>query len=320
MDQAHAEKLLNTVSQFPPSIYAVVDGDAVPQFGDRLAGFGLAGKPLYMNSGPRHDRAFGPHLIHVESLARMKQVLALSEPDGTAVYWSWSGPMAAIEAHLRRLNSVDIEAEFLDPDRKSKDIRKVPVLFRHADPNVLEILLRVLRPDQKAAFFGGSNGICYFSRKSGDVTAWRNDPARHKPPATHRRLCLTHQQAQAPVLFDRQQLIDEIESTLRETNRQAVGAFPPGLVKSIINETVKMCFVWHIYQVENLTFLTLLRWEISPGYFRQGTINQILMDRSLSEDEKMLRLTDDSLEPAWQQAENFRGPQEWMTAADTLTP
>lgn len=131
-------------------------------------------------------------------------------------------------------------------------------------------------------------------------------------------LRLSHRQSQAPILLDRQKLIDEIDGYICERHANPTTVIPKGLRHALINESVKIAFAFRIYDVEHLQFFTGLRFEIAPGFFRQPEILAVLSNPETDEDTKLDNLLSADLERAWQQAEDSRDPDDWKFLAEDL--
>lgn len=124
-------------------------------------------------------------------------------------------------------------------------------------------------------------------------------------------LRLSRSQSQAPLLFDRENLIADIVEYLDEYDPQIVSAYPQGYLNGIVNESLKIAFSFQLYDIVHLRVFTRLRWEISAGFFKQVKINEVLSDKNITEEDKFSRLLSPEFDDAWEEAQIYDGPDEW---------
>lgn len=131
-------------------------------------------------------------------------------------------------------------------------------------------------------------------------------------------LRLTRKQAQAMVLFDRDALIADLSEYLEARHPGPVRALPPGLLNSILNETLKIAFAFQIYDIAHLRFIADLRWTIAPGYFRQPNILALLNHPERDEAARIEDLTAPEMDKAWANARRYRDHREWRLTLEDL--
>jgi len=125
-------------------------------------------------------------------------------------------------------------------------------------------------------------------------------------------------QAEAPLLLDRQALIEHLEEHLVERIPSAVAALPRGLLWAMLNETIRIAFWMRIFDVEHLRFFTVLRWEMAPGFYREPRLWRIVANVDRPEAERMEALGNPDLEDAWQAAIAGADPDHWQDRPEML--
>lgn len=131
-------------------------------------------------------------------------------------------------------------------------------------------------------------------------------------------LKFSKRQAEAPLLFDRQALIEHLEEYLAERHSSAIAAMPRGMLWAVLNETIRMAFWLRIHDIEHIRFFATLRWEIAPGFYREPRLWRILAAIERDEAERMEALGDDALEEAWQAAIAASSAEHWLDTPELL--
>ena len=155
---------------------------------DLLTKAGLPFHPLYLDEkdpAPGAEIA-GPHLVELPTRASARKLIALADDKPAIVWWVWpehgDATTTEIYRHLRRLNVVEIPSDRFDADEHppaATDIGLINqvdhghehapqppktesydlVIFRHADPNAIAMLLPLLDAPQVSRLFGDAMGI-----------------------------------------------------------------------------------------------------------------------------------------------------------------
>ena len=131
-------------------------------------------------------------------------------------------------------------------------------------------------------------------------------------------LRFSRRQSEAPLLFDRQALIEDIELHLTERFPLVVGAMPRGALQARINDSIRLALWFRIGQVAHLRFFTALRWDLGAGFYRQPEIWRLLSDFTRSEEERMEALGAPELEPALQAAIADNDLEHWDDTPESL--
>jgi len=149
-------------------VYAVLDGAHFDNLPNRLRSTRLKYRPLYVDEIDLPAIDSGPHLVDCTSNFAIEQVRDVTAGAPSVVWWGWhSGGtvgLRSITRHLRRLNLMDVpgNAEAGSAPRYGRihaPGSDEPVLFQHADPDVICAILPVLAPVQQVCLFGGSHAI-----------------------------------------------------------------------------------------------------------------------------------------------------------------
>ena len=165
------DELGQVLRRMPGRLFAVMDGAQFDDLPGRLRAVGLEYFPLYVDEIDAPQLSSGPHLVVCRSGWAIEQVRDVAAGAPTVVWWAWpdtgGDSEARIYRHLRRLNLMDVpwdvNTEVAGVSHRSGDYQGIggaePVLFRHADAEVVAALLQVLAPVQRARFFGGALAV-----------------------------------------------------------------------------------------------------------------------------------------------------------------
>lgn len=158
-------------------LFAVVDGASFEDLHADLIFAGLPFKALYKDEYTPGSPSAGPHLVSIFDEPSITRVFDVLEGTPAAVWWLWpnttGNPVDQIFKHLRSLNLVEIptdryDAEAPEVEEEGADISPYePVLFRHADPNAMALVLPQLEPHQISRVLGDSPGVLLDSPEFG---------------------------------------------------------------------------------------------------------------------------------------------------------
>lgn len=159
--------LPGVVTGIPREWFATVDGALVPGLAGRLSELGLVCRPLYIEGADAEAVTNGPWLVWTPEPRSVARLLSLTGDGPSPVFWSWREGADSLYRHLRRKAMVHLP---LDDGRKPP---WEPVLFRHADPNALAIVLPVLTPEQQSSFLGPALALAFWSPDACGLVAVR---------------------------------------------------------------------------------------------------------------------------------------------------
>jgi Domain of unknown function (DUF4123) len=161
--------LIEAIGALPPERYAVVDGARFRDLPRDLKAALLSSRPLYLEGADVAALAAGPHLVRLKNYEEASRLLRLVGDRPAAVFWSWPGEPEGLYRHLRRLNVVNVARVHAPVGPGDYET----LLFRHADPNVLGIMVEVMDPAQRRELMGQSPGLAYFAPKIGTTKILR---------------------------------------------------------------------------------------------------------------------------------------------------
>lgn len=211
------EQLKHTLSQADKPLFAVLDG---AQFGDLPAALldgGFFHQSLYLDRGDgnRERLATAPHLVWLDRERQgrpdmqgengslpvpelVDRLLNMVGKTSAAVFWQCEAGGDILYRHLRTINMI------LVPDETETDYGKsyeasplasaedagnsmrgtnkgyVPVLFRHADANVMAQVLPSLSHAQRARLFGPADAIAFLPDASWSETSGMMEARREE--------------------------------------------------------------------------------------------------------------------------------------------
>ncbi|HTU89774.1 MAG TPA: DUF4123 domain-containing protein, partial [Gemmataceae bacterium] len=117
----------------------------------------------------------GPYLAALDR-PRLGAFLRVDGIANAAVFWRADATEPVLFRHLRSINIVDIPGDPQPPAAKTRT-----VLFRHYDPSVMAIVLRVLTPAQRARVFGPAEAIALYAVSVGGARSAKRQPDWPKP-------------------------------------------------------------------------------------------------------------------------------------------
>jgi hypothetical protein len=185
------EELVAALDNLPGRKFAVVDAAHFGDLQGELRQADLAFRPLYLDELGKDVEAAGPHLVPLTDRNAARRLHALAGEKPAVVWWAWPDQGAAtdeaIYRHLRTINMAEIPAETgddaadgVEPDAPTPhdhahhdhvhhhhhDVpppqpseRYELVVFRHADPRVMAMLLPLLDAGQVSRLFGEATGL-----------------------------------------------------------------------------------------------------------------------------------------------------------------
>lgn len=245
------DKMQELLAQRRGQLFAVMDGGAIKNLQGKLHMAGLAFRPLYLDEENAGALAAGPHIVPCPTLSAAADIRAIADGKTAIVWWDWPGVVGAAEEalfqHLRRLNMVEIptdrpDAGPADPEMMNPEPAAFEaVLFRHADPSVMALVLPLLRLDQWSKVFGeaialifdagGRGGPSYVPRRP-DFTPPQKGLLRIEPDQYARLVDALGQEhqgellayvntvfegdPQAPALAERKRLVAMAEAAARK--------------------------------------------------------------------------------------------------------
>lgn len=193
---AERQRLIDAVLSMPQRRFAVIDGAHFADLQRDLILARLEFRPLYLDELDRGGLAAGPHLVALRTAADVEQVVGLAGDKPCAVFWSWpdegEATIGRIHRHLRSINLVEIPRGADDPDAARKAASHVQddhdhplpkweaVLLRHADPDVMGIVLPVLDRHQQARLAGGARAIVLRPSHGEGPLAFQPPPPKEK--------------------------------------------------------------------------------------------------------------------------------------------
>jgi Domain of unknown function (DUF4123) len=184
--------LLDSLEQFDGRKFAVVDAAHFDDLQGELTAAGLPFLPLYLDERDGNVQAAGPHLVALSDRNAALAVAALVKDKPAVVWWVWPDEggetQSNLTRHLRSINMAEIPADRYDAEPETGNdgglaaaleaakaeahdhdghdhppfvppVRYELVIFRHADPNVMAMLLPLLDAGQVSRLFGRAYGL-----------------------------------------------------------------------------------------------------------------------------------------------------------------
>lgn len=115
------------------------------------------------------------------------------------------------------------------------------------------------------------------------------------------------------VLNRRQLLINDIEEHLAECRPNLKSIYPRPYLLWVIEDSIGIASRFKIDDVYSMRLFVRLRWEISPGFYKQPQIEGVLNQTDRTADDRFNELLTDRFSEAWEDALKFSGPNEWRS-------
>jgi hypothetical protein len=157
MKKDEIAELRNIVDSMPAQVFAVLDGAMFDGLTSILRAKSIHAVSLFRDHADLDVESAGPWLVSLNTARQIDEVFNLIAGCSHAfgVFWSCTTDEADTLRHLRTLNMVLLPTPGLETHEA--------VLFRHWDPNVLAIVLEVLRADQLIEVLGPAQQIAFLS-------------------------------------------------------------------------------------------------------------------------------------------------------------
>ena len=259
----NTEELIEVLNGIKGRRYAVVDAAHFDNLQELLNAAGLPFHPLYLDEkdpAPGAEIA-GPHLVELPTPSSARKLISLAHGKPAIVWWVWpengEGTAAEIYRHLRRLNVIEIPSDRFDADEhpaaasdtglidhvdhghehapqppktESYDL----VIFRHADPNVIAMLLPLLDATQVSRLFGDAMGIVVVAQEFDGVREFPRPLSL--PPKLGGRLKIKPKQYDglAPVMDHRSRI--RIAAYLRDVAELQTKDFDDSALMQVVHQ------------------------------------------------------------------------------------
>jgi len=116
----------------------------------------------------------------------------------------------------------------------------------------------------------------------------------------------------APVVGDDEALTADVIGHLEQFLPEVLTAYPPGYLVALIRHSAIFARDhFGLNEVAAIRLFVRLRWEISPGFYKEPTIAAVLADRALRPMDRFDRLLAPEHEAVWLEAAGFDGPAYW---------
>lgn len=125
---------------------------------------------------------------------------------------------------------------------------------------------------------------------------------------------ITADQMHAMVLGNRPGLIRDINKHLREHRPNIWRCYQPSLLDPLIEDSIDIASQFKIDDVYSMRLFVTLRWDISPGFYKQPQIAAVLMQTHRKAEERFAELATDNFSVAWHEAEQFDDLCEWQVS------
>ena len=181
------------LKEWDPPVFATMDGASFDDAPRAFAQAGIQLRSLFVeHRDPATVRA-GPYLAVLDR-PRVGSFLRVDGIANAAVFWRTDATEPILFRHLRSINLVDIPRDPAPPDQPPVPKTRT-VLFRHYDPSVMAIVLRVLTPAQRARVFGPAEAIALYAASVGGAKSAKRQSDWPKPESGRLRLTSTQMEA-----------------------------------------------------------------------------------------------------------------------------
>jgi len=196
-------------------VFAVLDGAQFDHLPNSLFDGDFLSRSLYLDRGENDPDQIitAPHMVTLDERSEkptgrsyedtVDALLALLDDRPAAVFWQCEGGADVLYKHLRSINMVLYPKAALDDweEPEPKDgappqtpDTHTPVLFRHADANVMAQIVPALTDAETARLFGPASTLHYEPDAAwGDAMPWLRSVADPAPKQTQKgplRLCM----------------------------------------------------------------------------------------------------------------------------------
>lgn len=219
--------LAASIQHWPRPIFMTLDGSLLRNPPDIARRAGFAVRSLYIEHRNQAAILAGPWFAALDDRA-LANALRIEGIGRCAVFWSGAIDEAVAYRHFRSINLADLpRPRDAPPDPFAADPETV--IFRHADPSVLALVLPVLDPGQRARLFGPMNALLIDAPSLGGVREARRRPDWPDPPRGRLRLSQTQ--------------LDQIAAAMTERSHAKIASFlrntAPTHTASITNEALQ---------------------------------------------------------------------------------
>lgn len=112
---------------------------------------------------------------------------------------------------------------------------------------------------------------------------------------------------------DDNEFIAFMRGHLRENYEEMVDAFPADLFNEVAANGIRRARSYKIESYDHLAAFLTLMFEIAPNFDSEPRLADILSQKSQPPDIRFALLFDDSMEEAWQAAEDAYDEESWLT-------
>ena len=230
------------LKEWDPPVFATVDGASFDDAPHTFAQAGIQLRSLFVeHRDPATVRA-GPYLAVLDR-PRLGPFLRIDGIADAAVFWRTDATEPILFRHLRSINLVDIPRDPAPPDQAPAPKTRT-VLFRHYDPSVMAIVLRVLTPAQRPRLFGPADAIALYTASVSGARSAKRQPDWPKPEPG--RLRLTPEQMGAVAAGMDLRSRHKIAAFLRETLPEQTAQMDDADLLNAVTRSEAMGRVWGV--------------------------------------------------------------------------
>jgi len=115
----------------------------------------------------------------------------------------------------------------------------------------------------------------------------------------------------AMVLANRPLLIHDIKEYFEEYRPDISPCYPQSYFNWIIDDSINIATQFNIDDAYSMRLFVRLRWDISPGFYKQPQIANVLKQTNRTAENRFNELATADFSEAWNQAEQLNDPNEW---------
>jgi len=316
----HSDKKLiesvKSVTGQSNQLFAVMEGAHFDNIQLELERLKLEFYPLYSGEGDRQNQIAGPHLVVVNDRDQISQIRELGEGKPCTVWWGWPDEgdetTDSIFKHLRSINMVEIPIDRYDAETEkepenedqseTQEIEKPeyePVLFRHADPNVMASILPILNTGQLGRLFGKSAGLTMHASDFGEGDeGLRSTPRPASLPKPHAGfLRITHEQYEEIGKIRLSKMEKSVSDYLKEVAEEECAELSDEELKLLIRQSVHESANYGVFEEANHCRWAYLQ-LINEGKFSNTNEVRYAMatsDLKISPDERVEALMEETI-------------------------